>query len=201
MEESQNTRLRNLYHKMMKILRFSIIAISFVLLSMTNNPASANVNQTFPISGTGFSVTDEIIYPGNNTTCKVEGVDSFPESTSLQLRVITEPGPWCKIRVCIPPGLLDSAKQSGFRLPFVISESVNNKVTTPSPMEVSPFAPCSNSDRELEFLLNPTGSLVDIKITGTQWLGAPIPEFPFGATILSACIALMITFYKARIRK
>jgi len=186
---------------MMKILRFSIIAISFVFLSMTNNPASASVNQTFPISGTGFSVTDEIIYPDNNITCKVEGFDSFPESTALQLRVTTEAGPWCKIRVCMPPGLLDSAKQSGFRLPFVISESVNNKVTTPPPMEVSPFAPCIDSDRELEFLLNPTGSLVDIKITGTQWLGAPIPEFPFAAAILSLGIVSMIAFYKTRIRK
>src|SRR5437867_2046208 len=158
-------------------------------------------NQTFPISDTGFAVTDEIIYPGNNATCKVEGVDSFPESTALKLRVLTQSAPWCKIRVCVPTGLLDSVKPEGTRLPFLVSESVDNKVITQSPVEVSPFAPCSDSDRELEFLLNnPTGSPVEIKIVGTQWLGAPVPEFSFGIIFLLAfSMSAIIILHKKNI--
>src|SRR5437867_3365590 len=108
----------------MKIPHISIIAISFVLvLSVMNNQAFApSVNQTLPISGTGFAVIDEIIYPANIAACKIEGVDSFPESTALALRVITEPAPWCKIHICIPTGLLDSVKPEGTRLPFLVSQ-------------------------------------------------------------------------------
>ncbi len=177
-----------------------IIAL-LVSIATTSNQASASVNQTFPISGTGFTLTDEIIYPGNSATCNTEGVDSFPESTALQLRVATEPASWCKIRVCIPTGLLDSVKPSGTRLQFVISESANNKVSTPSPMEVAPFAPCSDSDRELEFLLDTTGSPVEIKITGTQWLGSPVPEFPFAEIVLLLSIASLIVLYRIKFRK
>ena len=167
-------------------LKILLLAIALAL-SLISNPAFAlSFSQTFPVSGTGFAVSDEIIYPGNDTTCSAESVDSLPESTALELRVATKPAPWCKIRVCVPTGLLDSAKPDGTRLPFLISESVNDRVTASSPIEVSPFTPCNDFDRELEFLLSPIGSPVEIKIVGTQWLGAPVPEFSFGIIFLLA---------------
>ena len=182
----------------MKIL---LLAIALAV-SLISNPAFAlSVNQTFPVFGTGFAVSDEIIYPGNNVACSAESVDSFPESTALKLRVATKPAPWCKIRVCIPTSLLDSAKPDGTRLPFLISESVDNRVVASSPTEVSPFTPCNDSDRELEFLLNPIGSPVEIKIVGTQWLGAPVPEFPYAIPILLVSLVSLLAFYRIRSEK
>ena len=179
-------------------LKILLLAIALAL-SLISNPAFAlSVNQTFPVFGTGFAVSDEIIYPGNNFTCSAESVDSFPESTALKLRVATKPAPWCKIRVCIPTGLLDSAKPDGTRLPFLISESVNDRVTASSPIEVSPFTPCNDFDRELEFLLSPIGSPVEIKIVGTQWLGAPVPEFPYVIPILLVSLVSLLAFYRIR---